>query len=298
MMPKSGYRFSEKIMLKWKSFRFGASWRGRVMTRKLISLPLAAALMAAGPALAQQVGTATAVNPVSEGTAPGGARDKLNVGARVMHNERIHTSPSGSAQLLFLDKSSLSIASNTNLVIDDFVYDPASNHGHMLTRLTAGTLQYIGGQLSHQGAVTINTPAVAVGIRGGTVTITHGANGTLITNQYGTMTLTNAAGTTVVTQPGYTVRVADRKSPPGQPMRVTSTEIDRNIKMLSSKFSQDGGVKGLKRITTARLSCATHATSACPEPSWSSAGENNAAQIIMQSTQRATLPTPPQSRLR
>src|SRR5215468_3025639 len=133
------------------------------MTRKLIVLPLAAALMAAGPALAQQVGTATAVNPVSEGTAPGGATDKLAVGARVMHNERIHTSPSGSAQLLFVDKSSLSIASNTSLVIDDFIYDPASNRGHMLTRLTAGTLQYIGGQLSHQGAVTINTPAVAVG---------------------------------------------------------------------------------------------------------------------------------------
>src|SRR6516225_3277775 len=76
----------------------------RVMTRKLIALPLAATLMAAGPALAQQVGTATAVNPVSEGTAPGGAADKLAGGARVMHNERIHTSPSGSAQLLFLDK--------------------------------------------------------------------------------------------------------------------------------------------------------------------------------------------------
>ena len=45
----------------------------RVMTRKFIALPLAATLMAAGPALAQQVGTASAVNPVSEGTAPGGA---------------------------------------------------------------------------------------------------------------------------------------------------------------------------------------------------------------------------------
>jgi hypothetical protein len=145
--------------------------------------------------------------------------------------------------------------------------------------------------LSHQGAVTINTPAVAVGIRGGTVTISHGANGTQITNQYGTITLTNAAGTTVVTQPGYTVMVADRKSPPGQPMRVTAAEVDRNIKKLSSKFGQDGGVKGLKHIATARLNCATYATSACPEPL--SAGENDAAQIIMQSTQRATLPTPP-----
>src|SRR5262249_58519253 len=111
------------------------------MTKKLIALPLAAALIAAGPALAQQVGTATAVNPVSEGTAPGGATDKLTVGARVMHNERIHTSPSGSAQLLFLDKSSLSIASNTNLVIDEFVYDPPPNRGHILTTLTHAPLQ-------------------------------------------------------------------------------------------------------------------------------------------------------------
>ena len=67
------------------------------MSKKFIIVPLAAALIAAGPALAQQVGTATAVNPVSEGTQPGGATDKLAVGARVMHNERIHTSPSGSA---------------------------------------------------------------------------------------------------------------------------------------------------------------------------------------------------------
>ena len=63
----------------------------RVMTRKLIALPLAATLMAAGPALAQQVGTATAVNPVSEGTAPGGATDKLAVGARVMHTTSAST---------------------------------------------------------------------------------------------------------------------------------------------------------------------------------------------------------------
>jgi hypothetical protein len=230
---------------------------------------------------------------VSESTPPGGATDKLTVGARVMHNERIHTLPSGSAQLLFLDKSTLSIAANTSLVIDEFVYDPASNRGHMLTRLTQGTLQYIGGQLSHQGAVTINTPAVAVGIRGGTVTINHGANGTQITNQYGTITLTNGAGTRVVTQPGYTVMVANWKTSPGQPTQVTAEEIRRNIKKLSSKFYQNGGVRGLNRIATARLNCATYSTSACPE--LPSAGETAAAQIIMQSTQRATLPTPPRA---
>jgi hypothetical protein len=262
------------------------------MTGKLIALPLAAALVvAAGPALAQQVGTATAVNPLSESTRPGEATGKLAVGARVMHNERIHTSPSGSAQLLFLDKSTLSIAPNTSLVINEFVYDPAANSGHMLTRLTAGTLQYVGGQLSHRGAVMINTPAVAVGIRGGTVTVSHGANGTHIASQYGTITLTNGAGTTVVSRPGFTVTIANWKTPPGQPALVTAAEVDRNIKKLSSKVGQNGGVAGLKSLTSAKLNCGSHSASGCPE--LPSAGENDAAQIIVQSTQRATLPTPP-----
>ena len=183
-------------------------------------------------------------------------------------------------------------------MIDDFIYDPASNRGHA-------------GQADDGHAAIYRRPIKPSGRRhnqhaggGGRHPrhrhITHGANGTQITNQYGTITLTNAAGTTVVTQPGYTVRVTDRKSAPGQPMRVTVDEVDRNIKKLSSKVGQDGGVKGLKRIDTAGLNCATHATSACPQTPGLSAGANDAAQIIMQSTQRATLPMPPTppSRLR
>jgi hypothetical protein len=261
------------------------------MRCKRIALPLAAALLAAGPALAQQIGTATAVNPLSESTPPGGSTDKLAVGARVMHNERIHTSPSGSAQLLFLDKSSLSVAPNTNLVIDQFIYDPAANRGHMLTRMTTGTLQYIGGQLSHQGAATITTPAVAIGVRGGTVTVTHDAKGTHVTSVNGTLHLTNAGGTTVVTRPGFTVTVANWNTPPGAPAQVTAAEVDRNIKNLSSKFGQNGGVPGLRHLATANSNCANHPMSACPE--LPSVGENAASQIIVQSTQRATLPTPP-----
>lgn len=265
------------------------------MRRKIVVLTLAAALLAAGPAAAQQIGTATAVNPLSESTPPGGATDKLTVGARVMHNERIRTSPSGSAQLLFLDKSTLGIAPNTSLVVNEFVYDPAANRGHMLTRLTAGALQYIGGELSHQGAATITTPAVAVGIRGGTVTVAHGAHGTQITSQYGTITLTNGAGTTVVTRPGFTVTIANWNTPSGQPTQVTADEIHRNITKLSSRFGQNGGVPGLKGLATSKLACGTDSSTPCPGSSWQSnnAGASDAAQIIMQSTQQATLPTPP-----
>jgi hypothetical protein len=257
-------------------------------------LALAIAVVALPPgltsAVAQQVGTATAVNPSSEGTAPGGSTTTLTVGARVLHKERIHTSPTGSVQLLFIDKSTLNIAPNTSLVIDEFVYDPASGNGHMLTKLTQGTLQYIGGQLSHQGAVTITTPAATIGIRGGTGTFDVGPNGTTFVSQNGTFFIQNGGGSIVVTRPGFMVTIANWNTPPGQPVRVTAEQVIHYIEYLSSQFGQNGGVAGFNGLGITGFACGTNATPACPQPPWlpTNTGENDALQIIIESTQRGT----------
>jgi hypothetical protein len=264
-------------------------------TFRCFLLPLAA-LLAAAPAGAQQVGTATAVNPSTEGTPPGASAITLTVGSRVVHKERIHTSPTGSIQLLFLDKSTLNIAPNTSLVIDEFVYDPASGTGHMLTKLTQGTLQYIGGKLSHEGAVTITTPAATIGIRGGIGTVAHTTTiGTQAFNQNGWMTITNAGGSIVISRPGFVVTILNWNTPPGQPERITKEQVIHYIEWLSSKFAQNGSVPGLKNIDTVNFTCGTFLMPACPQPPWlpTNAGENDALQIIIQSTQRATETIPP-----
>jgi hypothetical protein len=262
---------------------------------KSVVLALAAVLIGGATAIAQQVGTATAVNPNSESTPPGGSTITLKVGSRILHKERIHTSPTGSVQLLFVDQSTLNIAPNTNLLIDEFVYDPASGSGHMLTKLTQGTLQYIGGKLSHQGAVTIDTPAATIGIRGGTVTVDHGMNGTQAIDQNGTITITNGGGTIVVTRPGFVVTITNWNTPPGQPVRVTAAQVIHYIEYLSSKFGQNGGVGGLNNGNIINAGCGTATTLPCPQPPWlpTNTGENDALQIIIQSTQRGTQPTPP-----
>jgi hypothetical protein len=266
------------------------------MTGKFQSvvLALAAALVAVVPAVAQQVGTATAVNPSSEGTPPGGSVTTLTVGARVLHKERIHTSPTGSVQLLFLDKSTLSIAPNTSLVIDEFVYDPASNSGHMLTKLTQGTLQYIGGQLSHQGAVRIDTPAATIGIRGGIGVVSHGPNGTQDSNLNGQHTIQNGAGTTQ-TITGFMVNIPNWNTPPGPPFPIPPDLAIHNITILSSKFGQNGGGPPLNDLPTAGFTCGTNSTPACPQAPWlpTNTGENDATQIIIESTQRGSQPNPP-----
>src|SRR5580704_15629180 len=135
----------------------------RSSRRFIVALAVAflGALLAAAPATAQQVGTATAFNPLSESTPPGGTAAPLVVGAHIVHKERVHTTTAGTVQLLFTDKSTMSIAPNTDIVIDEYVYDPNAKSGNMLVSLTKGTLRFVGGQLSHQGEATITTSAAA-----------------------------------------------------------------------------------------------------------------------------------------
>jgi hypothetical protein len=134
---------------------------------KTIALLLAGTALVTSPVFAQEVGTAAAVNPESQSTPAGGSTTTLKVGARVVHKERIKTTPQGSVQLLFLDRSTLSIAPNSEIVIDEFVYNPGAGSGHMAVSLAKGALRFVGGQLSHAGQTTVNTPGATIGIRGG-----------------------------------------------------------------------------------------------------------------------------------
>ena len=205
---------------------------------------------AATPALAQQVGTATAVNPTTESTPPGATTVNLTVGANIVHKERIHTTPSGTVQLLFVDKSTLSIAPNTNILIDEYVYDPKSNSGHMLTNLTEGALRFVGGALSHQGEASITTQDAAIGIRGGTVTVVQGPNGTKVIDHFGIMTIHNGAGMVTISRPGFLRhRILNWNSPPSEPQRITEEEIAYFLKLLTSKPGQNARRAGLTNVT-------------------------------------------------
>jgi hypothetical protein len=242
------------------------------------------------PSLAQQVGTATAVNPLSESTPPGETTAPLRVGARIIHKERIHTTSSGTVQLAFLDKSTLSIAPNTNIVINEFVYDPESGKGHMLTSLTQGALRFVGGAISHAGEASIVTPAAAIGIRGGTVTIVIDRTGVHVIDQFGIVTIHNAAGTTVLSRPGFEVTILSWTTPPGQPEQVTVGEIDRLLALLTSKPGQNGGVPGLRSVAIGECGLLGSRSTNCPDTPWlpTDTGFNDAGQLITQGTQFGT----------
>ena len=258
---------------------------------------LAVAAVTAVPAAAQQVGTATAVNPLSDSTPPGAATVTLTVGSRIVHKERIHTTPSGTVQLLFLDKSTLSIAPNTSILIDEYVYDPNSRSGHMLTSLTEGALRFVGGNLSHEGEATIATPAAAIGIRGGAVTV---ISGTTVIAHYGVITIHNGAGTVTISRPDFKVTVLNWNTPPSEPERVTQAEIAHYLQLLTSKPGQNGGVGGLKTVVIGACGVVGLPSNNCPGIPWNptDTGESDAFQTILQATQLGTGQTQPGTRRR
>jgi hypothetical protein len=68
---------------------------------------------------------------------------------------------------MFLDKTTMTIGPNSDLLIDEFVYDPGAGSGQFAASLTRGALRFVGGQISHTAGATINTPSATIGIRGG-----------------------------------------------------------------------------------------------------------------------------------
>ena len=123
-------------------------------------------------AFAESVGSVAAVNRDMDGTPPEGSRRALNLGDQVVRNELIETSKVGSGQIVFLDQTTLSVAPNSNVILDKYVFDPAKGEGEIALRMTQGALRFIGGRITKSKKAIVRTPQSTIGIRGGMALIT------------------------------------------------------------------------------------------------------------------------------
>jgi hypothetical protein len=143
----------------------GIAWIGLAM----------ALLLTPGTAHSESVGAAAAVRPSSTGTPPGGSAKTLEVGSDIVAKERIRTTNGGTLQVMFHDKTTLTIGPSSDLVIDDFVYKPGAGNGRFVASLGKGAVRFVGGQVSHTSGATITTPVATLGIRGGAAFVAHDA---------------------------------------------------------------------------------------------------------------------------
>lgn len=139
-----------------------------------------------------EIGSVAAVNRDMSGTPPTATRRALTLGNRVFQNERIETSDIGSGQLMFLDQTTLTVAPESDIVLDEYIYDPQTTIGTMTLSMGRGMLRLVGGRITKTSEAIVRTPTATVGIRGGMVLIEVLADGStrvvLIAGEYALIT--------------------------------------------------------------------------------------------------------------
>ena len=207
---------------------------------KISELMLVAASTAfAGAALAESVGNVGAVNQSAEGAPPGGGARKLSVGAGVEAKERITTDAKGSAQIVFRDKSAMTVGHGSSVTINKFVYNTNQGVGAQTATLTKGALRFVGGAVSHSEGAKIQTPVGSLTVRGGMAyACLNCPQGTVFAALTGDVTITKGT-TTVTIPPGDMVTVlSDRTFSPPTPIPPDLLEA------LDARFASTGGQSG------------------------------------------------------
>lgn len=211
--------------------------------RLLVALALAAPLLLpAATARAVEVGVAAAVNRDAFGTPPGSGRTTKVLGDNVIFRERIETSGDGLVQVLLVDGSTFTVGANSDLVIDEFVYDPDAGSGKLVVSFGKGVARFVGGKLSkNKGGVTVKTPVGTIGIRGGIANLNlDGGNPTFSLLFGEELTFTgNGGGTRRIFENGYTFQIGANGLP--NIRRTTQDDLGSVQKGLSSRGGQGGG---------------------------------------------------------
>ncbi len=164
-------------------------------------LMLAAAIIlaASAPTLAKPVGKMTAFQTVVKRL----NGPKLGIGAEIYLRDRLKSNATGLGMIVFDDESSAKIGPNASLIIDEFVYDPATRRGRSTIRANSGLTRFYGGQISKRGRMNVRTPHMILGVRGGIIEVSVKKELSEGILRAGQMTCILRGRKKIVTKPGF-----------------------------------------------------------------------------------------------
>ena len=94
--------------------------------------------------------------------------EKLTNGSKIFYGDTIISEAQSNAQILFLDQTVLTLGEDTELTIDEFIYDPESQDGSFVSNVKSGTVKFITGQISKKNPdnLEVKIPSGTLGARG------------------------------------------------------------------------------------------------------------------------------------
>ena len=144
----------------------GASRAAAIAFAALLGLAALAA-----PARAAEPGQSIGIVKTVDGDAwvvADGDRTPATPGTPLVRGCVVRTGPTGAVGMMLKDNTVLAIGPNSELLLDDFRYAPASGALGLVIGMLRGTLEYVSGGIARlrPESVSIQTPSATLGVRG------------------------------------------------------------------------------------------------------------------------------------
>ena len=97
-----------------------------------------------------------------------GQRVRAQRGTPILLGSQLRTQAGASLGVSFKDNTMMSFGPDTELTVDEYLYEPADEQLKLSTRLMRGTLNYIAGVIAKlkPDSVSVRTPMGVIGVRG------------------------------------------------------------------------------------------------------------------------------------
>src|SRR6187431_1897810 len=141
--------------------------QNRIAALALIAAFASPVMGGVGAQAEPQIGIAASTRPNAE-AGIGANKQTLNAGNPLYANQTVRTGNLGMADLVFVDKTNLSVGPGSEVVLDKFIYDPTGSSGRVVLQATRGAFRFVTGTQAHR-AYSVNTPVGTLGVRGTTV---------------------------------------------------------------------------------------------------------------------------------
>jgi len=189
---------------------------------------------------------------------------ELKVGDKIYLNETVYAGVNSGTQILLLDQTTFTVGSDSEVVMDTFIYDPATNDGKIVASVKQGSLKVISGLISKKNpdSLTVEVPEGTLGSRGtefqtivskgktDTLLIGPGKNNTLGLRP-GSVLVGNKFGKTLLDNP-YSFASMSKDRAPGQAKKITKTQLKKFKKKMKAlkvaKLNPDATKSERKKI--------------------------------------------------
>ncbi len=144
------------------------------------------------------------------GAPTGGAASPLYFANDVYSGETVQTPDAGSTVLTFRDSTQLNVGANSTVVLDHFVYDPATRTGDASINFTKGIFRFVTGDIENKSNVKLTTPTTSLTIRGTDFKVVVNNDGTTVQVNKGAVEIKPCGGTaeTRLVMPGEAAKVS------------------------------------------------------------------------------------------